>query len=444
MRGDQPVVSAASLIVSPSMPIATLARMCQGSWAVDQWPSGRRSCDPMMRTLRSRPAFAWVAYAFLVTMMGTTLPSPLYPIYEQRFGFGELMVTVIFATYAVGVVAGLVLTGRLSDEVGRRPVLLFGLACAAAAAILFIVAQGVAPMLVARVLSGLSAGAFTGTATAALLDLAPGRRQDVPAALAVAVNLGGLGCGTLLSGALAQTGVTPLRLPFWANLALLAPATLGVLMAPEPVSARSRPRFMPQRLGVPREVRGTFIRASLGGFSSFAISGLFGSVAPVFLAKFLGYGSHLVAGAILAMLFLASAGGQLAVRTLPERAALVGGGAAVTAAACLVVSAFEAESLALVIAAGIVGGVGQGLAVGAGVAAVSAETPPERRGEVSASFFAVLYVGLCIPIVGVGVLSHAAGLRTAAVTLGAVVAAMAAAGAVSLVTRERAVSRATP
>src|SRR3954447_18792654 len=110
------------------MPSATLAWMCQGS---------------RVPTLSSRAAFPGIAYAFLVVMAGTTLPTPLYPLYETRFGFGELMVTVIFATYAVGVIAGLILTGRLSDEIGRRPVLLFWLACSATSTVLFLVAQDV-------------------------------------------------------------------------------------------------------------------------------------------------------------------------------------------------------------------------------------------------------------------------------------------------------------
>src|SRR5437868_11988169 len=151
------------------MPRATLARMCQGSG---------------VPTLSRRAASISIGYAFLVTMVGTTIPTPLYPIYQQRFGFGELMVTVIFATYAVGVIAGLVLTGRLSDEIGRRRVLLFGLACSAASTVLFLVAQGVPVLLVARVLSGLSAGAFAGPATAGLTHPPPGGKRDPAAALA--------------------------------------------------------------------------------------------------------------------------------------------------------------------------------------------------------------------------------------------------------------------
>ena len=80
-----------------------------------------------------------VAAAFLVTMVGTTMPTPLYPLYEQELGFGGLMVTVVFATYAVGVLAALLLVGRLSDQVGRKAVLLPGIGVAAASSLVFLI-----------------------------------------------------------------------------------------------------------------------------------------------------------------------------------------------------------------------------------------------------------------------------------------------------------------
>jgi MFS family permease len=98
-------------------------------------------------------------------MIGTTMPTPLYPIYERELVFGGVMVTLIFATYAVGVSAALVLFGRLSDQVGRRAVLLPGLALAALSGAVFLIPDNVPTLFVGRVLSGLSAGIFTGTAT---------------------------------------------------------------------------------------------------------------------------------------------------------------------------------------------------------------------------------------------------------------------------------------
>jgi MFS family permease len=117
----------------------------------------------------SRPAgFVFAAYAFFITMLGATLPTPLYPLLERRYSFGELMVTVVFAVYAIGVIAGLIVFGKLSDQIGRKPLLLLGLAFSALSAGLFLVAGSLVPIFVARVVSGLSAGVFTGTATATL------------------------------------------------------------------------------------------------------------------------------------------------------------------------------------------------------------------------------------------------------------------------------------
>ena len=85
---------------------------------------------------------------------------------------------MIFAVYAAGVIAALLLFGRLSDEIGRRPVLLLGLGFSALSAVVFLVASGLGLLLVGRVLSGFSAGIFTGTATATLVDLAGPDRQE--------------------------------------------------------------------------------------------------------------------------------------------------------------------------------------------------------------------------------------------------------------------------
>lgn len=136
-----------------------------------------------------RVAFWLMAAAFSVTMLGTTLPTPLYVLYQEKLGFSALMITVIFAVYAAGVLAALLLFGRASDALGRRRVLLPGLACAALSAVAFLLAQGLPLLFVGRVLSGLSAGIFTGTATATLVDLA-GEGQASRATLVATVQHG--------------------------------------------------------------------------------------------------------------------------------------------------------------------------------------------------------------------------------------------------------------
>ena len=377
-----------------------------------------------MRAAVSRnTGFALVAYAFLVTMVGTTLPTPLYPLFEQRYSFGELMVTVIFAVYAFGVIAGLLVFGNLSDEIGRKPVLMVGLGFSAASALLFIFAGSLAPIFAGRVISGFSAGVFTGTATAMLVDLAPGGNRRLGSLVAVVVNLGGLGVGTLLAGALADHFGSPLRLPFIVDLVLLGPAVVGLLVTPETVE-RTAFRLRLQRLSVPPEVRSVFVRGATAGFGSFAVAGVFSSVAPVFLGQILGRTSHALAGAIVFTLFSASIVGQLVVSRLSDRRALVSGCVLLAGGVGLLALALGIESLAALIASASVVGLGQGLVIGAGLAAINQRAPVAQRGEVASSFFVVMYVGLSLPVIGVGVAAHAFSLRGAGIAFSAAVAAL--------------------
>jgi MFS family permease len=377
--------------------------------------------------LSRRVAFPVAAYAFAVTMLGTTLPTPLYGLYQGKFGFSQLMITVIFATYAVGVIAALLLFGRLSDQIGRRRALLPGLALSALSAVAFLLADGLVPLLLGRVLSGLSAGIFTGTATATLLDLAAPERRGRATLVATLANMGGLGCGPLLAGLVAEWSGSPLHVPFWIDLALLVPAAVGIWAMPETVERRSAPRLVPQALHVPVEMRAIFVRASLAAFAGFAVLGSFTAVAPAFLAEVMGVSSHAVVGLVVFSVFAASTAGQISLGTLvPEERALPIGCSVLIAGMALAAVGLAASSLPLLEIGGLVAGLGQGLSFRAGLGSVNANAPSERRAEVASSFFVVAYVGISIPVVGIGLLTEAAGLRTAGLVFDGVVAALAA------------------
>jgi len=268
---------------------------------------------------------AAVGFALAVAMLGTTLPTPLYGLYRERFGFSELMITVIFATYAAGVIASLLLFGRLSDQIGRRRVLLPGLALSALSAVAFLLADGLALLLVGRILSGLSAGVFTGTATATLVDVAEPARRGRATLVATAANMGGLGAGALLAGLLSQWVGSRLLLGFYADLALVVVATIGIWAMPEPVANTSRPRLRPQTPRVPREIRTTFMNAALACFAGSAVLGLFTAVAPAFLAEELGVTSRAVVGLVVFAVFAGSMLGQVMVQRVPEGAAMPAG-----------------------------------------------------------------------------------------------------------------------
>ena len=381
----------------------------------------------MQRGRLSRSAAtAGVVYAYLVTMAGTTLPTPLYPIYERRFGFTGLIITVIFATYAVGVLAALLLVGQRSDELGRRPLLFAGLAFAAVSSAIFLVGQALAPLLIARFLSGVSAGILTGTATAALVDFESPRSPGRGTLFATAVLNLGLGSGPLLAGLLAQFATDPLRVPYVVHLGLLVPAAAAVALMPEPVDIEhGRLSLRIQRLSVPREMRPIFIRAATASFAAFAVMGLFTAVAPNVLAELLKLPSPWLAGTVVFGLFVCSLLGQLALEFISARTALPLGCAVMVPGAGLLAAGIAASSLVLFLAGVAVAGVGIGLAFRAGLAIVNERSPSSQRAEVASSFFVVSYLAISLPIVGIGVVAQAAGLRTAGIIFTGLVGALA-------------------
>lgn len=220
-----------------------------------------RASAPSRGTARDDRHLGYVAAAvvFAIGMAGTTLPTPLYGLYREELGFSELMVTVIFASYAVGVIATLLLVGNHSDAVGRRPVLWTALGLAAASALFFLFEGGLPFLFAGRLLSGFSAGLLSGAGTVTVLELARPERKSRAGFAATAANMGGLGCGPLLSGLLAEYAPRPLSLPFLAHLVLVGIGCVIVLFLPETVKEPrllTRPR--PPGLYVPSQVRGIF------------------------------------------------------------------------------------------------------------------------------------------------------------------------------------------
>jgi MFS family permease len=385
----------------------------------------------------SRPvAFGLVAYAFTVTMLGTTLPTPLYPLYQSQYHFGGLMVTVIFAVYAVGVMAGLLLFGGLSDQLGRRPVLLPGLALSAASAVVFAVASpsggGVPLLLVGRVLSGLSAGIFTGTATATLIDLAPRQRRGRANVIAAVVNMGGLGLGPLLSGILAAYAPDPLRLCYLLDLGLLGVAAVGVLLSPEPVQRQGPVRLRARHLGVPAEVRSTFVPAATAGFAAFAVAGMFGAVTPAFLGQLLHVTNTAVVGVVVFGLTAGIVTTSVASTRIADRRAMLTGCAGLFVAMGLLAASLATRSLPLLVVAIVGSGLGHGAAFRAGLSMINDATPAGQRAEVNSSYFVTLYVALVIPVVGIGAAADGFGLVTAGIAFAITVATLTLAAALGI------------
>lgn len=390
-----------------------------------------------MASLSGGRAFAALAFTFALTMMGTTLPTPMYVIYQDRFGFSITMSTVIFATYAFGVLAALLAFGRWSDTLGRRPLLLAGLAAAITSDVVFLIAENTDTLLVGRVLSGISAGIFVGTATAAIVEAAPTAWRSRAALIATAANIGGLGLGPLVAGALVDWLPWDVHLAFIVHLvlSLVAVALVWGVVETVDVVPGSRPAF--QRLAVPARVRTTFIGAGIASFAGFAVMGLFVAVSPRFVAQALADPSPAFEGLVVFSVFGASVAAQVVLKKAPTTLALDAGCALLAAGMLLLVWGLQAQSVPLIVVAAITAGAGQGLSFSKGLAAVLAKVDPHERAGVTSAFFVVAYIAISLPVIGEGLAAQRWGLTSAGSSFSAAVAGLAALALITLVIDQR-------
>jgi predicted MFS family arabinose efflux permease len=404
-------------------------------------PTGAVSPGTTPVTVPDRPArtgvgpashgasFWLVAAAFMTAMAFNAVPSPLYPLYQQRDGFATLMVTVVFAVFAFGVATSLIMAGHVSDWIGRKRILLPALGLELVTDVLFLASPSLSVLIVARLLGGLGVGMITATATAHLHDLHRAHRPhagpDRFEIVSTGANLGGLAVGPLIAGALAQYVDHPLRVPYLVFGVLLLLAILAVALAPETVEVlTSRPAYRPQRVSADHGDRPAYIAAAGAGFAAFAINGVYTALSAGFLLGVLHRPGHLLAGVAACVLMAAAVVAQTAANPLSasvRRGLGLGLGAA---GLVLLAVGVQSADLTIFLVAGIVAGAGSGILTKSVVGAVAAMAEPGKRGEAISGLFLFCYAGMSLPAIGVGILSQYVALTTAVYTFSAVLVAV--------------------
>lgn len=352
--------------------------------------------------------FWLIAGTFLLVMAYSTVPTPLYPLYQARDGFPVWMVTVIFAAYAVGVVLSLFFLGHISDWAGRRRMLLIAVLVSALSAVLFIVWSTVPGLIVARLVNGVSVGILTATATAHLSELRKKAKPDENAIIAASVagvaNLGGLALGPLVGGLFAEFLPDPLLLPHVVFLIALIVVGILVTTVPETITPPSGAiKYRPQRLAVPAKSRQAFVAAGLGAFAGFALLGLFTSLSPSILIGTFDQRDHLVAGLTTFAVFGAAAAGQVLLAPLALRRQLVIATICCAVGLGAVAAGALIPQLAVFIGGGIIAGLGVGVLFKSAIATAASLADAGRRGETLAFMFLIAYCGLALPVLAIGV-----------------------------------------
>jgi predicted MFS family arabinose efflux permease len=353
----------------------------------------------------------WVGVAGIASLyIGSTLPTPLYPLYRQQFGFSEFLVTAIYASYVIGNLAALFALGRLSDQLGRRPTTLIAFAVLFASVLCFLVATGTGWLFIARALNGLAAGLGAGALTAWIAELEPRHNKARAALVASAGNLAGLGIGALIAGLLAQYGPWPLRTSYVVYLAMLLIIAVLTLAMPEGVEHTVRNAgdlSLRPRIGVPRNIRLAFIAPAAMAFATFALGGFYAALAPGLLSQGLRQHNLALVGALVALFF--GTGAVTAAKTgkLAPRTAMLVSTILLLVGLALLVTAEQMRSMVTLAIATVISGGATALGYRCSLQIVNEIAPAAQRAELVSSYLLVCYTANSLPVIGVGLLSLA-------------------------------------
>ncbi|EFL23641.1 MFS superfamily transporter [Streptomyces himastatinicus ATCC 53653] len=371
---------------------------------------------------------AWPVTAVFVLSNAAT---PLYVLWQRDIGFSQGTLTVVFAFYIVGLLGSLLVSGVLSDRLGRKPVLLPALALAVTACLIFATAHTVAALIVARLFTGIAVGAIVSAGMAAVTDVAGQDRKRLAALLASCAMVFGAGLGPFLAGVLSETLPAPTVTVFVVEAALLITAILAVLRMPV-----RRPTAPPARgkwVRVPGVPHGNGPQLTLGiavfapgiTATSFVLS-----LGPSLLAGLLGTTSRIVAGGMAFAMFLAATGVQFAVQKLPRRTILTAGAVSTVLSMLALITAVRTSWIPALIASALLAGAGQGMGQLGGLSLLNSTVPPQRLAEANAALNVGGYVPAGLLPVSAGYLSDAVGLTDGATLFGLVLMALATAGGI--------------
>jgi MFS family permease len=348
---------------------------------------------------------AW-AYPLLITLLAASLgvsgaPAPLYGLYVERWHLSPITTTLVFAVYALAALVAVLVAGQLSDRFGRKPLLVGAAATMLAGLVVFMTADGVAALFVARLLHGAAVGTAVVVGSAALLDLRPQHGARTGHLTGIMFNVG-IAVTILGAALLAQFGPHPYVTPYAAVAVVILALLLGVLAMAEPHQVRSTTRIHLTRPSVPAGIRADFRFAVLGVMAAWAVLGVYLSLFPSYAGASTHIHSLVFGGVVVAAMAGAGAVSQAVSGRLSARRAAISGDLGTAGALLLSVVALDSHHASLVLLAAVAMGLSFGLAMGGSLRYLGQVVPAAHRGEVMSAFYVLAYSAMAVPTILAG------------------------------------------
>jgi MFS family permease len=341
------------------------------------------------------------AYPLLLVLCGVALgvsgvPAPLYGLYETVWHLTPLATTIVFAVYAVAALAAVLISGRISDVVGRKPVLLGALIAMIAGLGVFLVADNMTLLLVARAIHGAAVGSIVVVAAAALLDLRPQHGVRSGQLSGVAFNIG-MTVAIVGSAVLAQYAPHPLRTPYAVVAVFCAILGVGVVALRETHTVRQSGPIRISKPAVAQDIRSDFWFSAIGAMASWSVLGVLLSLYPSLASHQTHIDNLLFGGGVVGVTAFAAAMAQLAATRVPAHRAAIAGDVGMAVTLVLTVPVLLTHSWPLVFVAAALLGATFGLGFGGSLRHLSHVVPADQRGETMSAFYVLAYTAMAVP-----------------------------------------------
>ncbi len=362
-------------------------------------------------SLARRLAAFYYAATSALFFAASSVPTPLYRLYQQAFAFSPILITVIFAVYAFALLASLLIVGSISDHLGRRPVIFASILLNMVAMLLFLMARGPDWLIAARVVQGLATGAAASSIGAALIDLDP-VKGSITNSLA---PLTGMAIGALGTSLLVQFAPAPTLLVYIVTLILLILQAVLLWLVPETTRRQSGLlASLKLEVAVPPQVRRTLLALTPINIAVWALAGFYLSLVPSLVSTTTGSTAPLTGGSVVAALTISGAAGVFLLREKSTAMIMKFGIPSMTLGILTVVAGMHAAEVSILGLGTLIAGAGFGATFLGTVRSIMPLAKPDERAGLLSAFYIQSYLAFSLPAILAGFLSKALGFAEAA------------------------------
>jgi MFS transporter len=381
---------------------------------------------------RALPLGTMTVFSFagaILIAASSSAVTPLYRLYQASMHLTPLLITVVFAVYAVSLLAALLTVGGLSDYVGRRPVILAALLLNAGAMVLFARAGDVGQLILARAVQGFCVGAGATTFGAAILDT---DRARGPLLNSVTGFLG-LTVGALGAAATITFASDPLHMVYDVLLGITVLMIALLWAMPESALGKAGAfASLRPHVSIPVQSRSILVRLTPANVATWSLGGFYLSLMPTVVATTMGVASPWVGGLVVATLMLTAAIAVAACRNWPARRLVLSGPGALSIGVAVSLAGIAQHQVVLLLAGTVIAGFGFGAIFSGAMRSLLPTAKPDQRAGLLAAFYVQSYLAFSLPAVAAGVAVPLIGLSATAYIYGAAVIGLAATSTIAL------------